>query len=108
MRLTRNIRYGTERYPEKVTRRLRALNIAAWLAAAVPAFFAFLRFLDARPGMWKIAAVNTLAALVYRSIPLLHRFGPQAAPLAFVVFSYAFIFWVSSVFGTDGGGICTI
>ena len=28
-----NIRYGTERYPEKIARRLRALNVAAWLCA---------------------------------------------------------------------------
>jgi len=103
LRLIPNIRYGTERYPEKVARRLRALNIAAWLAATVPAFFALVRFLDPRPGMWKIATVNALAALGYASIPLLHRFGPQAAPIAFVIFAYAFIFWVSSVFGTDGG-----
>jgi hypothetical protein len=29
-----NIRYGMEGYPEKVARRLRATNFAAWLAAA--------------------------------------------------------------------------
>ncbi len=33
------IRYGTERYPEKVARRLRAVNIAALIAAASSSFF---------------------------------------------------------------------
>jgi hypothetical protein len=36
-RLIPNIRYGTERYPEKVARRLRAMNIAVWTAAALAA-----------------------------------------------------------------------
>jgi adenylate cyclase len=35
LRLLPNIRYGTERYPEKVARRLRALNITTWIASAV-------------------------------------------------------------------------
>ena len=103
MRGLPSTRFGTERYPEKVARRLRAVNIAAWLSAAVTAFFAVVRLLDPVPGRWKIAAVNAIAALVFALIPLLHRFGPLCAPLAFVVVAYLFILWVISVFGTDGG-----
>ena len=35
VRLLPNIRFGTERYPEKVARRLRALNIATRIASVV-------------------------------------------------------------------------
>jgi adenylate cyclase len=34
MRLLPNIRLGAERYPEKVARRLRTLNIGTWIAGA--------------------------------------------------------------------------
>ena len=34
MRLLWDIRFGTERYPEKVARRLRTHNMGTWLAAA--------------------------------------------------------------------------
>jgi adenylate cyclase len=95
--------FGTERYPEKVARRLRAVNITAWLSAAVTAFFTVVRLLDPVPGRWGIAAVNAIAVFLFALIPLLHRFGPLAAPLSFVVVSYTFILWVVSVFGTGGG-----
>jgi adenylate cyclase len=103
MRFLPNFRYGTERFPEKIARRLRAVNITAWCVALVVAGFALHRFFDPVPGRWRIALLNLVGALVFASIPLLHRFGPLAAPLTFVTFSYAFIFWVSSVVGTGGG-----
>jgi adenylate cyclase len=78
LRLIPNIRYGTEPYPEKVARRLRATNIAAWIAAAWVAFFAVRRFMEGKPH-WKYAV---LAAVAYAATPLLHRFGRLAAPLA--------------------------
>jgi len=46
LRLLPNIRYGTERYPEKVARRLRALNITTWIAAVVASGFAIVQSLD--------------------------------------------------------------
>jgi adenylate cyclase len=100
MRLIPNIRYGTERYAEKVARRLRAFNIAVWVAAIVPAGMALVRYLD---GKWKVAIADAFVATTYASMPLLHRFGPLVAPLAFVFVSYVVIFWVSSLVGTNGG-----
>jgi adenylate cyclase len=97
-----NIRYGTEAYPEKVARRLRGFNIAVWVVALVPAGMALVRFIDAGPGKWKVGAADVLVAISYASMPLLHRFGPLAAPLAFVAVSYTVIFWVSSLVGTNG------
>ena len=100
MRLLPNIRYGTERYPEKIARRLRTVNIAAWLAALVPAFFAVLHLSMGLPGR---ALADAAQAVVVASIPLLHRFGPYVAPIALVLVVYALIFRVTSQVGTDGG-----
>src|SRR4051812_41464781 len=94
-----NIHYGTEGYPEKVARRLRGLNIAVWVAALIPAGMAIIRFID---GKWQVGAADVLVALTYASMPVLHRFGPIIAPLAFVGVSYAVIFWVTSLVGTNG------
>jgi adenylate cyclase len=103
MRGLPSIRFGTERYPEKVARRLMAVNITAWLSAAVTAFFAAVILLNPVPESWRIATFNAIATLVFASIPLLHRFGSVVAPLALVAFTYLFILWVISAFGTGGG-----
>jgi adenylate cyclase len=103
VRFLPNIRYGTERYPERIARRLRAVNITMWCVALVIGAFALYRFLDPAPGHWRIALMNLAAAVVFASLPLLHRFGPLWAPLSFVALSYAFIFWVSTIVGTGNG-----
>ena len=103
MGLRPNIRYGTERYPEKVARRLRAVNIAAWAGAAVPAYFAVLRFLDPAPGMFRRGLINVLFAVGVASIPLLHRFSPLAGPLALTAIVYALLFRTVYQVGTGGG-----
>jgi adenylate cyclase len=100
MRFLPNIRYGTEDYAEKVARRLRAFNIAVWAAAVVPASMALVRYFD---GKWKLAIADAVVAAAYASMPLLHRFGPLVGPLTFAGLSYAVIFWVSSLVGTNGG-----
>ena len=97
------IDFGTEGYSEKVARRLRAVNIAAWSVASAATFFAVLRFIDPRPEMLSRAIINVLAAIVLASIPLLHRFGPLAAPLMLIVFVYAFLIYVVTQVGMDGG-----
>src|SRR6516165_6593384 len=38
MRFLPDIRYRTENYPEKVARRLRALNLTTWIAAAIAVY----------------------------------------------------------------------
>lgn len=100
MRFIPNIRFGTEGYPEKVARRLRAFNIAAWLAAVVPGTMAMVRLVG---GNWRLAAADAGFALIYASTPLLHRIGPLVAPLTFGVISSAVIFFVTSLVGTGGG-----
>jgi adenylate cyclase len=103
LRLLPNIRYGTERYPEKVARRLRALNMTAWIAAAVGASYSVAQWLDPTPGLWKVAIANAASALVMSAVPLLHRFGPLAAPIGFTVVAYAAIFVICALIGTASG-----
>ena len=103
MRLVPNVRYGTERYPENIARRLRALNITTWIAAAIFAFFAVVQLLGPAPRMWKPGVVNALAALIFTAIPLLHRFGQLAAPLVASVTAYVAIFLVCFLLGTGSG-----
>jgi len=102
LRLVPNIRYGTERYPEKVARRLRVVNITAWLGAPAVVLFAIVRLLtDSERWVW--ALVTILFAVGIATVPLLHRFGPLAAPLALVAIVYAHIFRVVHQIGTGDG-----
>jgi adenylate cyclase len=104
LRFIPNIHFGTERYPEKVARRLRAMNIAAWIVAAQAGFFAILRMLDPAPGMFRRGLINAGIAATFAALPLLHRFSPLAGPLVFIAFAYAIIFRSAYQTGTGSGG----
>ena len=67
-------------------------------------FFTILRFLDPRPEMLSRALINLAATIILASLPLLHRFGPLAAPLALIGFVYGFLIYVVTQVGMDGGG----
>jgi adenylate cyclase len=76
-----NLGYGTERYPEKVARRLRAVNIATWLFATSGALFVIKR-------PWDPDLITLTIGICAALLPLLHRFGPLAAPLALLALYY--------------------
>lgn len=107
MRFLPDIRYGTENYPENVARRLRAVNLTAWIVAAIAALgFALnvvLEFLDPKPGLWKAGAVAALAALILASIPLLHRFGALWSALALSSTVQVYFFAQTYLLGTGSG-----
>ena len=96
-----SFRYGTENYPPRVARRLQVLNATAWCGAVFVAIFALYDFLE--PRLWSLAIINTLLALFLLSLPLSHRFGELAGPLAYVTVVYASIFLICSMLGTDSG-----
>jgi adenylate cyclase len=102
-RLLPNIRYGTEYYPPKVARRLRALNITTWCAAGLGTLFAFWYFIDRTPGIWKVGVTNALGSLALAMIPFLHRVGPRTAPVAFATTVYIYIFIVCWQIGIGTG-----
>ncbi|MCW5773299.1 MAG: adenylate/guanylate cyclase domain-containing protein [Rhodospirillaceae bacterium] len=97
------IAFGTERFPEKVARRLRAVNITCWIAAPVAAVFALLQALDDWGRLAPLVAINAADAVVWASIPLLHRFGAVAAPLALAGTVYASSFALTALLGTAAG-----
>ena len=107
MRFLPDIRYGTENYPEKVARRLRALNLAAWSGAAGATYsvavYVVVEFLDPKPGLWKVGVVNALAASIFASVPLLHRFGTLWSALTFYLTVQAYFFSVTWLLGTGSG-----
>jgi len=88
VRLLPNIHFGTERYPDKVARRLRALNLATWLAVAAHGFYAVVLLADLAR-FWWLAIANIVAMLLYAGIPLLHRRSPLAGPAAITILFYA-------------------
>lgn len=98
-----DIGYGTERFPAPVARRLRAVNVAAWLGAVALAAFAVIQFLEPLPGLRKVALLNAVMAASAAAIPLLHRFGPAAAPLVLVATAYVYFFVIAALLGTGTG-----
>ena len=102
MRVLPNIRFGTERYPDKVARRLRTLNIGTWIAAATAGFNALVIFFSFSD-LWWLALANTVAMLLYAGAPLLHRLGPLAAPLTVIIMFYVEMLLALCLFGTSIG-----
>ncbi|KYH01796.1 adenylate/guanylate cyclase domain-containing protein [Bradyrhizobium sp. DOA1] len=98
--LSKVISYGTERYSAKVARGLRVLNAASLGGAVFSLWFALY---DAAAGLWTLVTINVLYALFLVMMPLWHRVGPLAAPLAYVAGTYTTIFVICSMLGTDCG-----
>jgi len=102
LRLLSGIGSGTERYPEKVARRLRTINIGSRIAAAFHAFFAVVSlFYFAR--FWWLVIAHTVATLLFACVPLLHRLGPQAGGVATLVLFYLEIIAYVYLVGTGAG-----
>ena len=87
---------------ENVARRLRVLNINAWMAVLVCGGYGIVGVF-AGAGMSRPQLVDILAALIFAMVPLLHRFGELVAPLTFVCASYVSIFVISWNVGTGTG-----
>jgi len=98
-----NIAFGTERYPEKTARRLRAVNITAWIAAPVAAAFALFQALEDFERLKVLVAINAADALVWSAVPLLHRFGALAGPLVLAGSVYVSNFALTAALGTGSG-----
>lgn len=95
-RLRSFIAFGTERYPEKVARRLRAVNITSWLAAAGIGIFVLKSPTDIDP-------LTVTAAVLMASVPLLHRFGASVAGIALVLIAFSHVARLTHLIGTGDG-----
>lgn len=101
MRLLQALSYGTERYPEKVARRLRVANFGCWSVALVWLTFATVYLADTK--LWTVSVFQIPVAIIIATLPLLHRIGPRAVPIAFVMVVYPATFIVCAMLGTDSG-----
>jgi adenylate cyclase len=101
MRLLQAFSFGTERYPEKVARRLRLFNLACWSTATVPLAFAAIFFPDVK--LRTVVVIDAVTGIVLLALPLLHRVGPRAAAIAFCAVAYLAMFVVCLLVGTGSG-----
>jgi adenylate cyclase len=53
--------------------------------------------------LWKAGAVNALAALIFASVPLLHRFGTLWGELTLILTVQPYLFSLTWLFGTGSG-----
>jgi adenylate cyclase len=101
MRLLQAFSFGTERYPKKVARRLRLINLACWSTATVPLAFAAIYSLDSK--LRTVVVIDAVTGIILLALPLLHRVGPRAAAIAFVAVAYPAMFVVCLMVGTGSG-----
>ena len=101
-RLTRLAETGTAGYPEPVRRRLRIMNVAAYLIAGITLVFTLGQILDFQ--IWKPAIFINLALIaVALSVPFLHRFHELAGALSVVVAEGIGLFVLTYLLGRESG-----
>jgi adenylate cyclase len=83
-----------------VARRLRLLNINAGMAVLVCVAFGVVGLFV---GTSRVQIINVVSALVFASVPLLHRFGGLVAPLVLCSAGYLSIFVITWTIGTGSG-----
>jgi len=101
MSLLEALSYGTERYPPMVARRLCVVNFGCWAVASMSLAFAMIYLPEVK--LRTVVIIDLVMAAVLVAIPLLHRIGPQAAPIAALVVGYLGSFIVCFLLGTDSG-----
>ncbi|KAB2920601.1 MAG: adenylate/guanylate cyclase domain-containing protein [Hyphomicrobiaceae bacterium] len=102
-RLARLSAYGTAGYPPLIRRRLKILNVTAYVIAAFTLFYAVQQaFLDLQT--WKpVILINLVMAAVALAVPFLHRFGDLAAALVLATSEIMGIFVLTYYLGRDAG-----
>ncbi|MDT5349040.1 MAG: adenylate cyclase, partial [Mycobacterium sp.] len=95
-------RARNQHYAERVARRARVLNIAAWLAVMVSVSFVAVQLLIGA-WLWQVISINIIAAVTFAIVPMLHRFGELVAPLTFIGAAYVTIFASAWDVGTGSG-----
>ncbi len=83
-------------------RRRRILNLTATMAVFISAGFGIVQ-IAASPHVWWTGMVNIVGAVIYASVPMLHRFGELIPPLTFIGTAYLSIFTICWFVGTGSG-----
>ncbi|MCW2655704.1 MAG: adenylate cyclase [Mycobacterium sp.] len=89
-------------YFESVLRRRRVLNITTYIAAAVSLSFSIMGLVTEH-GLWRVTVINFATALIFATIPFLHRFGELVAPLALISTAFVSLSVVTLSVGTGSG-----
>ncbi len=102
-RLARLSAYGTETYPPHVRRRLKIMNVTAYVIALFTLVYAFQQmFLDFET--WKpVIVINFVMAGVALTVPFLHRYGELVGPIVLLISELAGIFLLTYFVGRDSG-----
>jgi adenylate cyclase len=101
--LLRLIEYGTRAYPPKVRRRLKVLNVMAYLIAIFSAMFAATYALeDLWAYRWAVA-INLVLVAAALCAPLLHRYHEIAGAMLIMVAEYAGLFGLVALLGRPSG-----
>ena len=87
---------------EAVSRRIRVLTIAGWIAAAVSVAFGIFQLMIGG-SLWWLGVINILCGLAFLSIPRLCPLGEIVAPVTFVVFAYLSVGFFCFTMGTGTG-----
>lgn len=95
-------RARNQHYVDSVARRLRLLNINAWMAVAVCVAYGVLG-LFVSTGLSRVQLINLVTAVIFATVPLLHRFGGLVAPLVLCSAGYLSIFVITWTVGTASG-----
>jgi adenylate cyclase len=88
-------------YAESIRRRRQVLNITTWIGSAVTLSFAVMEAMTG--GLWRIALIQFLSAVIFALIPVLHRFGELVAPLGLVCTAYVSLCILCWTVGTGSG-----
>ncbi len=101
--LARLSTYGTASYPPPVRRRLKIMNVTAYVIALFTLVYAVQQaFLDFQA--WKpIIFINLGMAAVALTVPFLHRYGELVGPFVILVSELAGIFLLTYYLGRDSG-----
>lgn len=92
----------TRHRDERVSRRLRVLIIASWIAAVVSVAFGVFQ-LTLGGSLWWLGAINLACGAVFLGIPRLCPLGELVAPLTFVTFAYVSVTFICYTIGTGSG-----
>jgi adenylate cyclase len=102
MRLRPQTEARNRHYADRIKRSRKVLNITAGIAAVVSGSFSVMQLVT-EPELWHMAVVNFIAAAIFFSVPLLHRFGELVAPLVLICASYVSLSLVTWSVGTGSG-----
>jgi adenylate cyclase len=101
--LTRLAGYGTAPYPPSVRRRLRIMNVAAYLIALFTLVYTIEQvILDYQT--WKpVIFINLALIAIALGAPFLHRFNEIAGALTLAISENVGLFALTFILGTDAG-----